>query len=142
MLDSNSLEVIHIDFPPRRIAKDEEGNEKLTAESTAPPPLEGDSLKASGRDRIPYPNVPYEYLPEYREKQSDYKPSTREPLKPLHVIQPEGVSFKMNGNEIEWQNWKMHIGNAFSRRSEILSLTLCLSSLQPPRRHCFINHHL
>ena len=37
-----------------------------------------------------------------------YKP--REDLKPLHVLQPEGVSFKMNGNTLEWQKWKMHIG--------------------------------
>lgn len=37
-----------------------------------------------------------------------FKP--REDIKPLHILQPEGVSFSMNGNELEWQNWKMHIG--------------------------------
>lgn len=111
MLDSNSLEVLHIDFPAHRTAKDDKGDDKLTVDSTGPPSLEEDSLKASGRDRIPYPNSPFEYLPEYREKQPDYKPSLREPLKPLHIVQPEGVSFKMDGNQIEWQNWKMHIGN-------------------------------
>ena len=30
-------------------------------------------------------------------------------MKPLHVTQPEGVSFKVNGHELEWQKWKMHI---------------------------------
>lgn len=30
----------------------------------------------------------------------------REPCKPLIVSQPEGPSFKMNGNEISWQKWR------------------------------------
>jgi Cu2+-containing amine oxidase len=34
----------------------------------------------------------------------------RKDVKPLHIIQPEGVSFKIDGNVLEWQNWKMHIG--------------------------------
>ncbi|KAH9960369.1 hypothetical protein BGW80DRAFT_1363628 [Lactifluus volemus] len=29
---------------------------------------------------------------------------------PLHVVQPEGVSFKMDRHVLEWQKWKMHIG--------------------------------
>jgi len=37
-------------------------------------------------------------------------------------VQPEGVSFKMNGNELEWQNWKMHI--AFSHREGIVLSTI------------------
>ncbi|MEY9776609.1 primary-amine oxidase [Arthrobacter sp. MW3 TE3886] len=36
--------------------------------------------------------------------------STREPLKPLDIVQPEGVSFQMDGNRISWQNWSMRIG--------------------------------
>ncbi|GJJ14192.1 hypothetical protein Clacol_008454 [Clathrus columnatus] len=122
VLDSNSLEVIHIDFPPHRTAKDEDGNPTLTADTTAPPSLTEDALQASGRGRIPYPNRPFEYLPEYREKQPGFKPSTREPLKPLQIVQPDGVSFKMNGQEIEWQNWKMHI--AFNHREGIALSTI------------------
>jgi primary-amine oxidase len=34
----------------------------------------------------------------------------RQNLKPLNITQPEGVSFKLTGREIEWQNWKFHIG--------------------------------
>lgn len=34
----------------------------------------------------------------------------RKDLKPLKITQPEGVSFAVNGREIEWQNFKMHIG--------------------------------
>lgn len=40
------------------------------------------------------------------EKQGGY----RKDLKPINITQPEGVSFTMKGREIEWQNWKMHIG--------------------------------
>ncbi|OIW24631.1 hypothetical protein CONLIGDRAFT_604273 [Coniochaeta ligniaria NRRL 30616] len=34
----------------------------------------------------------------------------RTDLKPINITQPEGVSFKLTGREIEWQNWKFHIG--------------------------------
>ncbi|KAI3398377.1 hypothetical protein diail_9469 [Diaporthe ilicicola] len=34
----------------------------------------------------------------------------RHDLKPINITQPEGVSFKLTGREIEWQSWKMHIG--------------------------------
>ena len=42
----------------------------------------------------------------------------RDDLKPLEVIQPEGVSFKLHGREIEWQNFKVQAtGNKFSNVS-------------------------
>ncbi|KAJ5133998.1 hypothetical protein N7526_005363 [Penicillium atrosanguineum] len=31
-------------------------------------------------------------------------------LKPIDITQPEGVSFKVRGNELQWANYKMHIG--------------------------------
>jgi len=34
----------------------------------------------------------------------------RSNLKPINITQPEGVSFQVTGREIEWQNWKFHIG--------------------------------
>lgn len=34
----------------------------------------------------------------------------RDTIKPINVTQPEGVSFKMDGNIMEWQNFKFHIG--------------------------------
>lgn len=55
----------------------------------------------------------------------DYHPAAvearggyRTNLKPINITQPEGVSFKLTGREIEWQNWKFHIG--FNYREGII----------------------
>lgn len=34
-------------------------------------------------------------------------------LKPLNVVQPEGPSFEVHGNEISWQKWKMRMSFNF-----------------------------
>lgn len=44
-------------------------------------------------------------------EEGGYEP--RKDVKPLHVVQPEGVSFKIDGHVLEWQNWKMHIGKVY-----------------------------
>ncbi|KAK3384677.1 copper amine oxidase [Lasiosphaeria ovina] len=61
-------------------------------------------------------------IPKVRRKLStapsiDYHPAAveardgyRDNLKPINISQPEGVSFQVKGREIEWQNWKLHIG--------------------------------
>jgi primary-amine oxidase len=37
------------------------------------------------------------------------KDSKREPQKPLEIVQPEGPSFTVNGDEVKWQNWTFHV---------------------------------
>jgi primary-amine oxidase len=37
-------------------------------------------------------------------------PVKRNTVKPLSITQPEGASFTLDGNRIEWQNWKLVIG--------------------------------
>lgn len=99
IIDSNAKKVIHIDFP----SHPKSGAHLSKADySTKPPALDA----ASDRERIPPPKMKHEYLPDHL----DTANAQREPLKPLHVVQPEGVSFKMTGNVLEWQQWKMHIG--------------------------------
>jgi primary-amine oxidase len=34
----------------------------------------------------------------------------RADLKPLHITQPEGVSFSLDGTQLRWQNWTMRLG--------------------------------
>ncbi|CAG8243633.1 unnamed protein product [Penicillium salamii] len=38
------------------------------------------------------------------------RPSPRTTTKPYQVVQPEGPSFKIQGNYLEWEKWSMHIG--------------------------------
>jgi primary-amine oxidase len=101
IIDSNSKKVIHIDFPSHPTSS---AHTSSSAYSTQPPAL--DAQSPSDRNRIPPPKNKHEYLPDHLDKSN----SQCEPLKPLHVVQPEGVSFKMTGNVLEWQQWKMHIG--------------------------------
>ncbi len=41
---------------------------------------------------------------------ADRVANQRTDLKPLAITQAEGPSFQLNGNQIEWQNWKLVIG--------------------------------
>ena len=34
----------------------------------------------------------------------------RDDLKALHITQPDGVSFQLDGNELRWQNWSLRVG--------------------------------
>lgn len=37
-------------------------------------------------------------------------PETRQGLKPLDIVQPEGPSFTVDGWQVEWQNWSFRVG--------------------------------
>ncbi|KAF9479418.1 hypothetical protein BDN70DRAFT_878797 [Pholiota conissans] len=120
IVDVNKKELVHVDFPAH-YKRQADGSVKLTAFSTAPPPVDADSLAASGRGRIPPPTKPFDFLPDLMEKTEEgFKP--REGIKPLHIVQPEGVSFKIDGHVLEWQNWKMHI--SFTHREGIALSTI------------------
>jgi primary-amine oxidase len=104
IVDINRGKVIHIDFP---------GAYPNVPASTQPPPLDKDPLEQSQRSRIPPPLISQDFLPDLIEEAArrDGKEwKQREAPKPLHIVQPEGVSFKMDGHVLEWQQWKMHIG--------------------------------
>lgn len=91
-------------------------------------PMGGD-LSIPALDEIkPYKvHPPNEYIPEAQE-------SIRQDVKPLHVVQPEGVSFRVTplgetGQIIEWQKWKFQVG--FNHRE---GMVLYNVSLQPLKR--------
>jgi len=119
VIDTNTEEVLHIDFPPTYKATPK--GPILSVQDTSLPSVAEDALSASGRERIPPPRAPHNFLPDLMaEDDKGFKP--RNDVKPLHVVQPEGVSFKVNGHELEWQNWKMHI--AFTQREGIALSTI------------------
>lgn len=122
VVDSNRGEVLHIDFAPHRTSPAKP--QKLSGTGT-PHDLQQDSLKQSGRDRIPPPMDRHDYLPALIQAEAERKGkawSPRNDLKPLHVVQPEGVSFTLEGNRLNWQNWDMHIG--FNYREGIVLNTV------------------
>ncbi|MFT4052063.1 MAG: primary-amine oxidase [Microbacterium sp.] len=50
------------------------------------------------------PAVDAEYVPELRGIQP------RSDLTPLDIVQPEGVSFDLEGSRLRWQNWEFRLG--------------------------------
>jgi Cu2+-containing amine oxidase len=34
----------------------------------------------------------------------------RTSLKPIHITQPEGPSFTVDGDEVRWEGWRLRIG--------------------------------
>src|SRR5262249_2561974 len=61
-----------------------------------------DSLDAGDEAAEP-PDVMGEYLPKLI-------PMPLREVKPLHVSQPDGVSFTLQGRELSWQNWRLRVG--------------------------------
>jgi primary-amine oxidase len=114
VVDNITGKVIAIDYPAHRTGK----GGKLNTNTTAPP-TEANFEKPDSRERIPPPTARHEFLPELVKRVDSEKPlEMRTDLKPLHVLQPEGVSFKRDGNVLEWQKFKMHV--AFHPREGIV----------------------
>lgn len=86
-----------------------------------PPPLDADGLEAAQRARIPPPREAWDFLPDLMAQKPGKPFKLRDDVKPLHVVQPEGVSFTVDGHVLEWQKWKMHIGAC--------TTVMCLSHL-------------
>ncbi|GAX83474.1 hypothetical protein CEUSTIGMA_g10899.t1 [Chlamydomonas eustigma] len=54
----------------------------------------------------------------------------RTDLKPINVVQPEGPSFIVHGNHVEWQKWSFHVGFNY-REGLVLN---CLKYLEAGRK--------
>jgi primary-amine oxidase len=63
------------------------------------------------------PKTMGEYVPELVPGQE-----LRDDLRPLGIAQPEGVSFRVEGNSLEWQRWSMRLG--FNPREGLVIHTL------------------
>tara|TARA_B100000579_G_scaffold436247_1_gene461668 strand:- start:8026 stop:9996 length:1971 start_codon:yes stop_codon:yes gene_type:complete len=52
----------------------------------------------------------------------NYQKEFRTDLKPIEITQPEGPSFKVDGNEVKWQKWNLRIG--FTKREGLVIHTV------------------
>ena len=64
-----------------------------------------------------HPDVDAEYIPSIRGT------TVRTDLKPLHITQPEGTSFTVEGTELKWQNWTMRLGFNYREGPVIYQVT-------------------
>jgi len=64
-----------------------------------------------------HPAVDAEYVPSVRGTK------VRNDLKPLHITQPEGSSFTVEGTELKWQNWTMRLGFNYREGPVIYQVT-------------------
>lgn len=60
--------------------------------------------------------------PEASEYAARFMPSLRQDIKPLHITQPEGPSFTVEGHWIHWQKWQFRIG--FTPREGLVLYTV------------------
>ncbi|WP_395311733.1 primary-amine oxidase [Mycobacterium sp. AMU20-3851] len=66
-------------------------------------------LRVEDTGNIEIPSVMGEYVPRHVPERIRAA-SRREPLKPLHITQPDGPSFTLDGNLLRWQNWSLRVG--------------------------------
>lgn len=66
-------------------------------------------LRVEDDGGVETPDVMGEYVPKHVPERIRAA-STREPLKPLLITQPDGPSFTLDGNLLQWQNWSLRIG--------------------------------
>jgi primary-amine oxidase len=60
--------------------------------------------------------------PESGEYAQAFMPKFRDDIKPLHITQPEGPSFQVDGHQVRWQKWQFRIG--FTPREGVVLYTV------------------
>ena len=68
-------------------------------------------IRVEDHDAIPVPQAMGNYAAQYVD-------AMRQDVKPLDIVQPEGVSFEVNGREVKWQNWRFRVG--FTQREGLV----------------------
>jgi primary-amine oxidase len=72
-------------------------------------------LKVNEFDNVPLPPNDGNYSAEFMTQ-------FRDGLKPLEIVQPEGPSFEVRGNEVRWQKWSFRVG--FTPREGLVLYTI------------------
>lgn len=89
-------------------------------------------IKGHNGQRVLPPKANHNFLPQFIEH--DYLASR---LKPLNITQPDGVSFIMDGNQLSWAGFHMHIG--FNYREGIVISDVCVDDMHEKRRRMIFN---
>lgn len=63
----------------------------------------GEVVKVEDDQAIPVPSASGNYLPKY-------VGPARTDLKPISITQPEGASFNVTGNHVQWADWSFRVG--------------------------------
>ena len=63
----------------------------------------GEVVKVEDDEAIPVPAARGNYLPKY-------VGPARTDLKPIEITQPEGASFQVTGNHVQWADWSFRVG--------------------------------
>jgi primary-amine oxidase len=70
----------------------------------------GEIVHFEDRETVPLPSEDGEYRAD--------RISLRTDVKPIHIAQPEGASFSVDGHEVHWQKWRFRVG--FSTREGLV----------------------
>jgi primary-amine oxidase len=87
-------------------------------------------LEVEDTHRVEAPHTMGEYLPRLV---PDQRP--RDDLRPLHISQPEGASFRLEGNRVRWQKWSLRVG--FNHREGMVLHTLAYDGRSVAHRLSF-----
>ena len=63
----------------------------------------GEVLEVHDAGDIPVPRMEWNY-------DRTYQTVTRQDLRPINVVQPDGVSFALEGHRLKWHDWELQIG--------------------------------
>jgi primary-amine oxidase len=63
----------------------------------------GEVLRVDDHGVVPVPREIGEFRAQHME-------ALRDDIKPLEITQPEGPSFTVSGNEVQWQRWRLRVG--------------------------------
>src|SRR5919112_2550101 len=63
----------------------------------------GEVVRLEDDQKIPVPSARGNYLPKY-------VGPARTDLKPIEITQPEGASFQVTGNHVQWADWSFRVG--------------------------------
>ena len=63
----------------------------------------GEMIRIDDHEIVPVPMMEHNYDRQFQDR-------VRDDLKPINVIQPDGVSFTLEGNRLKWHEWSLLVG--------------------------------